>query len=75
MDPHTLLRTDDVLTPVVQDDIIYIAVQSYGDSTRTLKHALLSGRHESRQDSLPPAMRRLKNSTSALMHPTRTVTR
>jgi outer membrane protein assembly factor BamB len=37
---NTLLRTI-MTTPVVQDDIIYIAVQSYGDSTRTLKHALL----------------------------------
>jgi outer membrane protein assembly factor BamB len=37
---NTLLRTI-MVTPVVQDDIIYIAVQSYGDSTRTLKHALL----------------------------------
>jgi outer membrane protein assembly factor BamB len=37
---NTLLRTI-MVTPIVQDDIIYIAVQSYGDSTRTLKHALL----------------------------------
>ena len=37
---NTLLRTI-MVTPVVQDDLIYIAVQSYGDSTRTLKHALL----------------------------------
>jgi outer membrane protein assembly factor BamB len=37
---NTLLRTI-MVTPVVHDDIIYIAVQSYGDSTRTLKHALL----------------------------------
>lgn len=37
---NTLLRTI-MTTPVVQDGIIYIAVQSYGDSTRTLKHALL----------------------------------
>ncbi|MBX7210618.1 MAG: PQQ-binding-like beta-propeller repeat protein [Verrucomicrobiaceae bacterium] len=37
---NTMLRT--VMTsPVVQDGIIYIAVQSYGDPTRTLKHALL----------------------------------
>jgi outer membrane protein assembly factor BamB len=36
----SLLRT--VMTsPVVQDDLIYVAVQSYGDSTRTLKFALL----------------------------------
>ncbi len=37
---NTLLRTI-MTSPVVQDDIIYIAVQSYGDATRTLKHALL----------------------------------
>lgn len=37
---NTLLRTI-MVSPVVHDDIIYIAVQSYGDSTRTLKHALL----------------------------------
>ncbi len=37
---NTLLRTI-MTTPVVHEDIIYIAVQSYGDSTRTLKHALL----------------------------------
>lgn len=37
---NTMLRT--VMTsPVVRDGVIYIAVQSYGDSTRTLKHALL----------------------------------
>jgi outer membrane protein assembly factor BamB len=37
---NTLLRTI-MTSPVVNDGIIYIAVQSYGDSTRTLKHALL----------------------------------
>lgn len=37
---NTLLRTI-MTTPVVNEGIIYIAVQSYGDSTRTLKHALL----------------------------------
>jgi outer membrane protein assembly factor BamB len=37
---NTLLRTI-MTSPVVKDGIIYIAVQSYGDSTRTLKHALL----------------------------------
>lgn len=37
---NTLLRT--VMTsPVVDDGVIYIAVQSYGDSTRTVKFALL----------------------------------
>ncbi|MBK8095353.1 MAG: hypothetical protein IPK32_26120 [Verrucomicrobiaceae bacterium] len=50
---NTLLRTI-MVTPVVQDDIIYIAVQSYGDSTRTLKHALLGmARHQSGQDPRP----------------------
>ena len=37
---NTLLRTI-MVSPVVHDGVIYIAVQSYGDSTRTLKHALL----------------------------------
>ncbi len=37
---NTLLRT--VMTsPVVHDGVIYIAVQSYGDESRTLKYALL----------------------------------
>ncbi len=37
---NTLLRT--VMTsPVVQDGVVYIAVQSYGDSGRTLKYALM----------------------------------
>lgn len=37
---NTLLRTL-MTSPTVHDGVIYIAVQSYGDSTRTLKHALL----------------------------------
>ena len=37
---NTLLRTI-MTSPVVNDGIIYVAVQSYGDATRTLKHALL----------------------------------
>lgn len=37
---NTLLRTI-MTSPVVYDGIIYVAVQSYGDATRTLKHALL----------------------------------
>lgn len=37
---NTLLRTI-MVSPVVHDGVIYIAVQSYGDATRTLKHALL----------------------------------
>lgn len=37
---NTLLRTI-MTTPVVKDGIIYIAVQSYGDASRTLKFALL----------------------------------
>jgi outer membrane protein assembly factor BamB len=37
---NTLLRTI-MTSPVVEDGIIYVAVQSYGDATRTLKHALL----------------------------------
>jgi outer membrane protein assembly factor BamB len=37
---NTMLRTL-MTSPVVHDGVIYIAVQSYGDPTRTLKHALL----------------------------------
>ena len=37
---NTLVRTV-MTTPVVKDGVIYVAVQSYGDSTRTLKFALL----------------------------------
>jgi outer membrane protein assembly factor BamB len=37
---QSLLRTI-MTSPVVKDDLIYLAVQSYGDSTRTLKFALL----------------------------------
>ncbi len=37
---NTLLRTV-MTTPVVRDGIIYVAVQSYGDSSRLLKSALL----------------------------------
>jgi outer membrane protein assembly factor BamB len=37
---NTLLRTI-MTSPVVQDGVIYIAVQSYGDSGRLLKQALL----------------------------------
>lgn len=37
---NTMLRTI-MTTPVVKDGVIYVSVQSYGDSTRTLKFALL----------------------------------
>lgn len=37
---NTLVRTI-MTTPVVKDGVIYVAVQSYGDSSRTLKYALL----------------------------------
>lgn len=37
---NTLVRTV-MTTPVVKDGIIYVAVQSYGDQSRTLKFALL----------------------------------
>src|SRR5262249_19822450 len=37
---NTLVRTI-MTTPVVHDGIVYIAVQSYGDASRTLKFALL----------------------------------
>lgn len=37
---NTLLRTI-MTTPVYRDGVVYIAVQSYGDSARTLKFALL----------------------------------
>jgi len=37
---NTLLRTI-MTSPVVKDGVIYVAVQSYGDAGRTIKHALL----------------------------------
>jgi outer membrane protein assembly factor BamB len=37
---NTLLRTI-MTTPVVVDDVIYVAIQSYGDTDRVLSHALL----------------------------------
>ena len=37
---NTLVRTV-MTTPAVKDGVIYVAVQSYGDSSRTLKFALL----------------------------------
>ncbi len=37
---NTLLRTT-MTSPVVRDGLIYTAVQSYGDESRTLKYALL----------------------------------
>jgi outer membrane protein assembly factor BamB len=37
---NTLLRTI-MTSPVVKDGVIYVAVQSYGDASRTLKFALL----------------------------------
>jgi hypothetical protein len=37
---NTLLRTM-MTSPVVKDGVIYVAVQSYGDASRTLKFALL----------------------------------
>lgn len=37
---NTLLRTI-MTSPVVADDVIYVAIQSYGDTDRTLKYALL----------------------------------
>lgn len=37
---NTLVRTI-MTTPAVKDDMLYVAVQSYGDSSRTLKFALL----------------------------------
>ncbi len=37
---NTLLRTI-MTTPVVKDDLIYVSLQSYGDTERVLKYALL----------------------------------
>lgn len=37
---HTLLRTV-MTTPAVQDGVIYVSIQSYGDTNRVLKYALL----------------------------------
>lgn len=56
---NTLLRTI-MTTPVVRDDTIYVSLQSYGDTSRTLKFALLEWK-DTNQDGklakteLPPA--------------------
>ena len=43
-----------MVTPVVQDDIIYIAVQSYGDSTRT-RRLLIDGVDARQARALKPS--------------------
>lgn len=56
---NSLLRTI-MTSPVVQRDMIYLAVQSYGDADRTLKYALLEWKDTNQDrlitpDELPPA--------------------
>ena len=48
---NTLVRTV-MTTPVVKDGLIYVAVQSYGDSSRTLKFALLEWMDANRDGKL-----------------------
>jgi outer membrane protein assembly factor BamB len=48
---NTLVRTV-MTTPAVKDGVIYVAVQSYGDSTRTLKFALLEWMDTNRDGKL-----------------------
>lgn len=47
----SLLRTI-MTTPVVQDDLIYLSVQSYGDTSRVLKYALLQWRDTNQDGKL-----------------------
>ena len=48
---HSLLRTI-MTTPAVVDDKIYVSVQSYGDTARTLKFALLQWRDTNQDKKL-----------------------
>ncbi len=48
---NTLLRTI-MTTPSVQDDLIYISVQSYGDTSRVLKFALLEWKDTNQDQKL-----------------------
>ncbi|MEQ9408699.1 MAG: PQQ-binding-like beta-propeller repeat protein [Fuerstiella sp.] len=48
---NSLLRTI-MTTPVVQDDRMYITVQSYGDTDRVLKYALLQWRDTNQDEKL-----------------------
>ena len=48
---NSLLRTI-MVTPVVQDDRMYITAQSYGDTDRVLKFALLQWRDTNQDDKL-----------------------
>jgi outer membrane protein assembly factor BamB len=51
---NTLVRTV-MTTPVVKDGVIYVAVQSYGDSARTLKFAILEWMDADRDGKLSRA--------------------
>ncbi len=56
---NSLLRTI-MTSPVVRGDMIYLAVQSYGDTDRTLKYALLEWKDTNQDrlitpEELPPA--------------------
>jgi outer membrane protein assembly factor BamB len=51
---NTLLRTI-MTTPVVHNDTIYITVQSYGDTDRVLKYALLQWKDTNQDGKLDPS--------------------
>ena len=51
---NTLLRTI-MTTPVVRDGIVYISVQSYGDTNRILKYALLEWKDTNQDGKLTKA--------------------
>ena len=48
---NTLLRTV-MTTPVVHDGVIYVSVQSYGDTDRVLKYALLQWKDTNQDEKL-----------------------
>ena len=48
---NTLLRTI-MTSPVVVDDLIYVSVQSYGDTDRVLKYALLQWKDTNQDEKL-----------------------
>ncbi|GIS62109.1 MAG: hypothetical protein CM1200mP2_43340 [Planctomycetaceae bacterium] len=69
---NSLLRTI-MTTPAVVGDKIYVSVQSYGDTARTLKFALLHGGTPTRtRSSTKPNWARLSGRSSTRATPTRT---
>jgi len=69
---NTLLRAI-MTSPMVRNGIIYLAAQSYGDSSRTLKNALLQWL-DTNQDGALSRAEVPKNSASASTPPTKTKT-